>query len=139
VTALYEIVPAGSSSDVEIRGTDALRYQPEPAPRTTNGDELAFVRLRYKAPDGDASQLIEVPVRNRETRATADFTFSAAVASFGMLLRQSPHSGTATFESVAALAHDGMGDDRGGYRRGFLELVERAAEISRRIASGAER
>jgi Ca-activated chloride channel family protein len=133
VTALYEVVPVGADTDVEIRVPDSLRYQTTTAPSVRAGSrELAFVKLRYKAPDGDASRLMELPVADRDTRANADFTFSAAVAAFGMVLRDSPHRGSATLESALALARDGLGDDRGGHRAGFIELIDAARRLDPR-------
>jgi Ca-activated chloride channel family protein len=134
VTALYEIVLVGEETDVEIRGRDPLRYGTA-GERATGSDELAFVKVRYKAPDGERSQLLEVGVEERTTTSSADLTFAAAVASFGMLLRESPHSGNATFDTVLALARDGMGRDVGGYRAGFLELVETARTLATNVAA----
>jgi Ca-activated chloride channel family protein len=134
VTALYEIVPVGAETDVEIRGTDPLRYVTG-GERAADSGELAFVKVRYKAPDGERSQLLEVGVEGRTTTSSADLTFAAAVASFGMLLRESPHSGNATFDTVLALARDGIGRDVGGYRAGFLELVETARTLATNVAA----
>jgi Ca-activated chloride channel family protein len=134
VTALYEIVPVGADTDVEINGTDPLRYRTEAAP-AGDSDELAFVKLRYKAPDGDRSRLLEVAVEDGAITSSTDLTFAAAVASFGMLLRESAHAGSATFDSVLALARDGRGEDESGYRAGFIEMVEAARTISARMAS----
>ncbi|MGH7554998.1 MAG: YfbK domain-containing protein [Longimicrobiales bacterium] len=138
VTALYEIVPAGVQSEVEVRTPDSLRYQTSPsANNTSGGRELAYVKLRYKAPDGDRSAQLEYPVADRGTRATTELTFSAAVAAFGMVLRDSPHRGTATLESVAALASDGLGEDSGGHRAAFIALVEAARRLPKPVATSA--
>jgi Ca-activated chloride channel family protein len=134
VTALYEIVPVGAETAVEIRGTDPLRYGTA-GERAAGSDELAFVKVRYKAPAGERSQLLEVGVSGRTTTSSTNLTFAAAVASFGMLLRESPHSGNATFDTVLALARDGMGRDVGGYRAGFLELVESARTLATNVAA----
>jgi Ca-activated chloride channel family protein len=139
VTALYEVVLHGAQSDVEIRGIDALRYQTLQDARDRDNGELAFVKLRWKAPDGEKSTLLEHAVSTRSTRQSTDFTFSAAVAAFGMILRESPHKGDASYDRVLAWARDGLGEDRGGYRAGFLELVERAKHIGGTVAAGGER
>ena len=137
VTALYEIVPVGVDSDVEIRGVDALRYtQDMEETRSASGDELLFVKLRWKQPDGDRSTLMEHAVADRATRRTADFTFASAVAAFGMILRDSPHRGNASYESVLAWGREGLGEDRAGYRAGFLEMVEQAKRIGMPVADG---
>ena len=130
VTALYEVVPVGAEHTVKLQGVDSLRYE-RPAPRerattpaTEDGDELAYVKLRYKDPTGTASRLLEHPVANRVTRPSTDFTFAAAVAAFGMVLRESEHKGSADMRMVARLAREGRGADAEGYRADFIRLVE---------------
>ena len=139
VTALYEVVPADSDSDVDIRGIDPLRYQTPAATSGRDDGELAFVKLRWKQPDGERSTLLEHTVANRETTVGADFRFSGAVAAFGMLLRESEHAGDASYDRVLAWAREGAESDRGGYRAGFLELVEEARRLSRALAGSPER
>ena len=137
VTALYEIVPVGVESDVRVGGVDSLRYR-RPAtsarPARDAGDELAFVKVRYKEPDGAASRLLEHPVADRVRAPSTDLTFASAVAAFGMLLRESPHRGAATWAQVAELAAAGRGADPEGYRAEFIGLVDgmRRMQISER-------
>jgi Ca-activated chloride channel homolog len=126
VTALVEIVPAGVEGTVDRPGRDPLRYQaPARAPGTRASGELAFVRLRYKVPGDSVSRLLEQPVRASATAPSTDMRFAAAVAAWGMLLRDAPHRGSASPALVQALAREGLGEDRGGYRREFLQLVDR--------------
>jgi Ca-activated chloride channel family protein len=127
VTALYEIVPAGGG--LAIPGADPLKYQAPGAPtgKAAKG-ELGTVKLRYKAPSGDTSQLMEVVVRDADARESNDFRFAAAVAQFGMLLRDSPHKGSSTYADVVRLASAGELDER---RREFVELAKKA-ELLRR-------
>ena len=131
VTALYEIVPKGAPSNTP--SVDPLKYQrPQAATETESTGELLTVKLRYKEPDGETSKLLERPVRDEGTRyasATQDFKFAAAVASFGMILRDSPHRGNATFDSVLELAREGVGADRHGYRAELLELARQAKSL----------
>jgi Ca-activated chloride channel family protein len=141
VTALYEIVPTGVEPDVEIRRTGPLRYQANAGssgsdtPRrpqsaaTAAGDELAFVNIRYKAPDGDTSRLMNHPVVDLPGRPSADFGFAAAVAEFGMLLRGSKHAGQASLDEVIALARGSLGRDEEGYRQDFIRLAEAARPL----------
>ncbi len=137
VTALYEVVPVGAESTIDMRGTDSLRYQSSRvASLTSGGAELAFVKLRYKANDGDTSQLLQRPVADHVTAGSGDLTFAAAVAEFGMLLRESPHRGNASYASVLDLARAGVGRDAGGYRAGFLELVQAAQALAQPVAAG---
>ena len=139
LTALYELVPP--NVPIDLPGVDGLRYQAPP--ETSVGaasDELLFLKLRYKDPGGDTSRLLQFPVRDRDlpaAQASGDLQFAAAVASFGMLLRGSPHAGSATWDSVLKLAKAGLGRDLLGYRAGFLELVERARNVPERGQSPA--
>jgi Ca-activated chloride channel family protein len=134
VTALYEVVPVGAPSPA--RGADRLRYQQNlPTRRAAAGGELLHVKLRYQPPEGGASRLIEQPVRDRPTTAaaSADFRFAAAVAEWGLLLRDSEFRAGASHEQVLDLARGALGADPHGYRREFVKLVE----DSRRIAAVA--
>ena len=130
VTALYEIVPVGS--EVNVPGVDPLKYQRPAAPATAAGrDELMTVKLRYKAPEDDVSKLSSVTVKNRSTEMSANVGFAAAVAELGMLLRESEHRGSATYEDAAALARRFRGADPDGYRSEFIRLVELAESLTR--------
>lgn len=126
VTALYEIIPYGSKE--EIPGIDKLKYQETSiSPQAFKSKELMTVKLRYKEPDGEKSKLIEHPLVDKHVKldaASENFKFSAAVAAFGMLLRDSDFKGDSTFESVLKLAREGKGKDFRGYRAEFIKLVE---------------
>jgi Ca-activated chloride channel family protein len=126
VTALYEVVPVGADSDADVRGVDPLRYQTPAQPSSgSQGPEMAFVKVRYKAPDGEVSRLLERPVADRVAGPSRDLTFAAAVAGFGMLLRDSEHRGSLEAADVLDLARRGRGADAEGYRADFISLVER--------------
>jgi Ca-activated chloride channel family protein len=128
VTALYEIIPVGAKTDVQLPSVDPLRYQ-ENKPETTayQSNELMLVKLRYKEPNGDSSRLISQPITD-VSKSLADtsnnFKFSAAVASFGMVLRDSEYKGNASFDQVLNLAKPSQGADLEGYRAEFIRLVE---------------
>jgi Ca-activated chloride channel family protein len=133
VTALYEIVPVGARMDVDAR-TPTLRYQRTGAAlRSSFGGELAFVKLRYKLPSSETSRLFSQAVVDpgNGVRGSESFRFSAAVAGFGMLLRDSRYKGTATLEGMEALARGSLGEDREGYRRDFVALMQRYGRIAR--------
>ncbi len=137
VTALYEIVPPG----VAVLGGNVapLKYQAGREPtEAAFGSELAIVKLRWKASDGSQSTPLALAVADRVTplaRAPGDLRFAEAVASFGMLLRASPHRGDASFASVLALAEPALGPDPRGYRAEFVTLVRRAEELrAQRVA-----
>jgi Ca-activated chloride channel family protein len=111
VTALYEIVPKGDGKG-----------------------QIATVRLRYKQPTGDASRLITTAVTDSgasEYAASGDQKFAAAVAELGMLLRNSPYKGSATFADVASLARGARGADIDGYRDELLRMVDTSNALTR--------
>ncbi len=130
VTAIYELTLKGKTGSV-----DALRYGSEKAPDTNKTGELAFLRLRYKAPDGDVSKLIEWPLQRQDVKpgfdqASTEFRFAAAVAAFGQQLRGGTHTGGMTYNDIAKIAAEARGADAYGYRGEFLRLVRLAQSLS---------
>jgi Ca-activated chloride channel homolog len=132
VTALYEIVPAGVASPAG--SVDPLKYQkPGAASGSASSGELLTLKLRFKRPNADTSELIALPVTDAETpfaKTSESFRFAASVAAFGMVLRGSQHKGAANFELVRSLAQGAAGSDVHGYRREFLGMVAAAARLS---------
>ena len=130
IVALYEIVPA--RGEITMPSVDALRYQQAAVVESTPG-ELATVKLRYKQPDGTVSQLIIRSVQSDEitaiNQASVDLRFSAAVAAFGLRLSGSKHVGEYDFDSIEKLAVDSLGEDPGGHRSEFTELVRIARSL----------
>jgi Ca-activated chloride channel family protein len=128
VTALYEVVPVGG--DPAARDVDPLRYpaaaRPDPA---VTSPELLYVKVRYKAPNGERSELISRAVTDVTDAPTADFRFQSAVAEFGMLLRASRHRGDADWEHVVSAARGALGRDPAGYRAEFVRLAELASSV----------
>lgn len=132
VTALYEIIPAGVSSAF-LPDVDPLKYQRASQPTSAYASELATVKLRYKQPDGAKSQLLEriVPSQGMAPGKTSDnFRWSAAVAQFGMLLRQSEFKGAATYQNTIALARSAKGKDEHGYRAECIRLMETVRDLN---------
>jgi secreted protein with Ig-like and vWFA domain len=142
VTALYEIIPAGVADEPVV--TDKLKYQPvaeaapaaAPVPAATGpvSDETMTVKLRWKAPDKDVSELMEVPVKDAGTalgEAGPETRWALSVAGFASLLRHSQFAGM-TWNDIRSLAASAKGDDPHGYRGEFLQLIDRAASTSRR-------
>ena len=133
VTALYEIALRGSGGS----WNDPLRYQPattavEPAGKA---QELAFLRLRYKMPDSDRSDLLEYPVTQAMLHTSLDttsqrFRFASAVAAFGQYLRGGRYLNGMELEAVRSLAANARGDDDNGYRSELLQLIDLAADLS---------
>ncbi|WP_153795933.1 vWA domain-containing protein [Foetidibacter luteolus] len=131
VTALYEVIPVGVK-DEALDSVDALRYQKTPSKQVAAnyGNEIMNIKLRYKKPDGEVSKLLEHPLMDNLQdfmSTTSNFRFAAAVAEFGMLLRNSKYKGDGSFKLVTSLAKNAIGDDAQGYRREFLQMVENAA------------
>jgi Ca-activated chloride channel family protein len=133
VTALYEVTAPGSPALL----TDALRYQSDDAPaaETTSaaraGDgELGYLRLRWKAPGAEISQLIEEPIRADATAAGTEQRFAAAVAGFGQLLRGSNRLGEWGYDDAIALAKGARGPDPFGYRAEAVQLMRLAQSLT---------
>lgn len=132
VTALYEIIPVGVES--EFYQIDDLKYQTTKIdPAAIKTSELLTVKFRYKKPDGDVSKLIVATVKdsNRET-SSEDFRWSAAVAAFGMILRDSEYANGFTTENVLTLAQGARGTDKEGYRQEFLNLVKTMSIVAQK-------
>jgi Ca-activated chloride channel family protein len=136
ITALYEVVPAWAELSAAAPAVDALKYQKVETPnaknQTPNSQELLTVKIRYKEPSGDVSNKLEFALRDAGARfedASVDFKFAAAVAGFGMALRDSPHRGSLSLAEVSAWGRAGLGNDAGGYRHEFLGLVEKAEAV----------
>ncbi|HEX8284671.1 MAG TPA: VWA domain-containing protein [Pyrinomonadaceae bacterium] len=138
VTALYEVVPAGEK--LENPGVDELKYgRPAEAPQGAAANELLTVKLRYKEPEGGASRPLNVGVPDRRAsfrNASENFKFAAAVAEFGMLLRDSRYKGQSSFDAAAELARAATGADLRGHRAEFVRLVETAKSLSPRETAG---
>ena len=137
VTALYELVPVGK----EVGGPDGipLKYASPTAPKPAadpapgaNSPESLTVKIRFKAPEGDVSKKIEqgfVDPGTDSPRGSDDFQFAAAVASFGMILRDSPYKGTSTINTVLELGETGLGSDTEGHRKEFLDMARAARPL----------
>ncbi|MCP5049215.1 MAG: DUF3520 domain-containing protein [bacterium] len=126
VTVLYEIIPANSGE--KVPGVDFLKYQRRKIlARARKAKELMTVKLRYKEPEGKKSKRIETPVPDQVKavkKTTDNYRFSAAVAQWALLLRDSKFKGNASYDSVLELAKGARGEDENGYRSEFLQLVE---------------
>ncbi len=134
VTAFYEVVPPGMEADASP--VDPLKYTKpvEAVAKKDASPELLTVKLRWKEPAAEKSELMEVPFTDNGQgyeKASGDFRFAAAVASFGMLLRDSEHQGRASYDSlIERIASEDMGRDEGGYRTEFVELVKKARDLA---------
>jgi Ca-activated chloride channel family protein len=134
VTALYEVIPVGVKSDAY--SIDDLKYQStDPKAVTKYSDELLTIKLRYKKPDEDVSKLITHTLRDTQIpidKASENLRWSASVAAFGMLLRDSDHVKNYTYDEVVQLAQSAKGKDDDGYRAEFISMAKSFGLISRR-------
>ncbi|MCF6102523.1 vWA domain-containing protein [Mesorhizobium muleiense] len=132
VTAIYEITPNGSGG----QKIDPLRYGQAAANNggVANADEYAFVKIRYKLPNGDASKLITTPVTSANEvadfdQASIDQRFSVAVAAFGQKLRDEDATAKFGYDKIMEIATAARGADPFGYRSEFLSLVRLASAL----------
>jgi len=134
VTALYEIAIAGSKG---VR-LEQLRYENQAKVEDSKGNELGFVRLRYKQPKESSSRLIELPLLREmiadaaQTTASENMRFAAVVAAFKKILKGGKYMGDFDYDKVTELARGARGDDRFGYRAEFISLVDVAKSLSTR-------
>ena len=126
VTALYEIIPVGTES--EFYKVDELKYQSiKISPSASASKELLTIKFRYKDPKGETSQLIVHNLIDNQVQSynTSDnFRWSAAVAGFGMLLRESEYLKSYNLDQIIQLANSAKGEDKLGYRLEFINLVK---------------
>jgi len=132
VTALYEIIPAGSDElSVDV---DDLKYQETSSTEMAkSSDQMITIKLRYKEPTGNTSKLITIPVIDTQVafeESSDNFRFSSAVAALGMELRGSEHKGSITFKQIQEIAKNAKGKDLEGYRAEFVRLVELSRVLS---------
>ncbi|MBN2440914.1 MAG: DUF3520 domain-containing protein, partial [Spirochaetales bacterium] len=129
VTALYELIMKTSGE----AGDDDLRYSETGIKDDAKmSNELMFLKFRYKKPDADESTLLQepIPYRDEPLNSTSEnFRFSAAVAEYALLLRDSKYKGNSSFQQVIELAQNSIGKDVYGYRNEFIELVKKAETL----------
>lgn len=137
VTAFYEVIPTGVKSNL-IGDVDPLKYQKETNVSTQNiftdnkYPDLLTVKLRYKQPSSDQSQKIEVPlIDNKDDNVSDDFRFASAVAMFGQIIKDSQYKGEGSYSKAIALAQKGYGEDKLGYRREFVRLMQTAQGLAK--------
>lgn len=133
VTAMYEIIPVGAAGAGSI---DPLKYQQnKQTSKRKHGNELMTVKLRYKQPTGTKSMLISAVINDSDTplmQSSDNFRWAAAVAEFGMLLRDSDFKGQSSYLQVVSLAQSAKGDDVSGYRNEFLRMVQSGGLIAKK-------
>ncbi len=134
VTALYEIIPVGIES--EFFKIDDLKYQNTKVdPKAEKSKELMTIKFRYKKPDGDVSKLIVHPLIDSNTilsKTSDNFRWSASVAAFGMLLRDSEYIKNFSYDAVVQMAQHARGEDKEGYRIEFINMVKSFGAVASR-------
>jgi Ca-activated chloride channel homolog len=134
VTALYEVVPVGVKSDLKFGQPTTSDQADRETQITATSPELMQVRLRYKAPKSDTSQLLTGTVENQNRQidtASNNLKFASAVAAYGMNLRNSPYKGKTDYNTVLELANQSKGSDLDGYRSEFIRLVEKSKKLTK--------
>ncbi|TAJ12989.1 DUF3520 domain-containing protein [Marinilabiliaceae bacterium JC017] len=138
VTALYELIPVGAEDASEwVKEIDPLKYQKnKKVDKSAYANEWLTLKLRYKEPDANTSQLISVPVKRKVQNfnaASDNFRFAASVAGYGMLLRDSEFKGDLTFKQVARMAENSRGKDEEGFKAEMIRLVKTAEVLNKDI------
>ena len=127
ITALYEIIPQGKTGWL-----DARHYQNAPA-ASGKADEYGWLKLRYKAPESEQSQLIEQPIAAKSiplADAEEATRFAIAAASYAQALKGGKYNGALDWAGILRLAQAAQGSDPYGERAGLLQLIEKARELS---------
>lgn len=131
LTVLYELTLAGGKPSI-----DPLRYQnKKSAPAiNANNKEIAFLKLRWKAPRGEKSELASLPIEKKAlassfAKAGVETRFMAAVAAYGQKLRNNPELSKTSYQQIASWANNAKGEDKQGYRAEFVKLVRKAAAL----------
>lgn len=138
ITALYEITPPGVGNQNEVKSKYRKLDNEKIENKYSNlieSDELLTVFLRYKNPEDkieDSANEFIVPLTDSGKaweESSDDFRFASSVAGFGMLLRNSKYAGDINCELILELASEGIGKDKNGLRKEFIELVNKAKAI----------
>jgi Ca-activated chloride channel family protein len=132
VTALYELTPTAGQHNVSPSTAEDRRYQQTQIKGNAYGSgEIAFVQFRYKLPRQTTSILLSHPITNpmENNPVSEDFSFCAAVASWGMILQDSKYKGSVSNEQIIQLAENSIGEDINGYRKQFIDLVRKSAAL----------
>lgn len=137
VTGLYEVIPVGVRSNL-LGNVDPLKYQNEPSNAIQSDfnpniyPDLLTIKLRYKQPNSNTSQKMEIPlIDNNKDNVSDDFRFASAVAMFGQVMKNSEYKGEGNYDKAITLAQKGYGEDKQGYRREFVRLMETAKGLAK--------
>ena len=125
VTALYEIVPTGAQA--QDKSVDDLKYQQR---IPVKSQDILTCKLRYQPVEGKAKSTLQSVILPKWPAATENIRWASCPAEFALLLRNSPHKGSANYNKLLKRARQHLGDDPNGDRAEFLTLVRNAGELT---------
>ncbi|WP_336691324.1 MULTISPECIES: vWA domain-containing protein [unclassified Chryseobacterium] len=130
VTALYEIIPTNVNSKF-LPKQNKLKYTSNSVSQKS-GNELGTVKFRYKKPQGTKSaEIVHVIKNTASQKESNDFKFASSVAWFGLVLRDSDLITRKNLSEIEKMAKDSKGEDKEGYRKGFVKMVQDYKKMSK--------
>ncbi|WP_256958793.1 VWA domain-containing protein [Psychrobacter sp. JB385] len=137
VIALFEVTPKGKKGLYSDRRYDSSNSKSS-TKKTQNMNELAYLKIRYKAPTGGGSNLLSQPIYKTSralNSANIDTQFAVAVAGFGQRLTQNEYINDWQYADSQKLASNVLtrqpSSDKDGIRRNFVTLTELATALDR--------
>ena len=126
ITLLFELTLNGQKASI-----DKLRYAPDnKLAKSDKTKELAWLKIRWKYPQGKESQLVEFPLGPTINAPSEDMRFRAAVAAYGQKLRGSEYLNNTSWQQIKQWAQQAKGEDPQGYRAEFIRLIELADGVT---------
>ncbi|EIZ4420004.1 VWA domain-containing protein [Escherichia coli] len=125
ITLLFELTLKGQKASI-----DKLRYAPDnKSAKSDKTKELAWLKIRWKSPQGKESQLVELPLAFAIKAPSEDMRFRAAVAAYGQKLRGSEYLNNTSWQQIKQWAQKAKGEDPQGYRAEFIRLIGLAKDL----------
>ncbi|EJQ6581104.1 VWA domain-containing protein [Escherichia coli] len=125
ITFLFELTLKGQKASI-----DKLRYAPDnKSAKSDKTKELAWLKIRWKSPQGKESQLVEFPLAFAIKAPSEDMRFRAAVAAYGQKLRGSEYLNNTSWQQIKQWAQKAKGEDPQGYRAEFIRLIGLAKDL----------
>ncbi|EGI4336375.1 VWA domain-containing protein [Escherichia coli] len=125
ITFLFELTLKGQKASI-----DKLRYTPDnKSAKSDKTKELAWLKIRWKSPQGKESQLVEFPLAFAIKAPSEDMRFRAAVAAYGQKLRGSEYLNNTSWQQIKQWAQKAKGEDPQGYRAEFIRLIGLAKDL----------
>ncbi|HBV6502466.1 TPA: VWA domain-containing protein [Escherichia coli] len=125
ITLLFELTLKGQKASI-----DKLRYAPDnKSAKSDKTKELAWLKIRWKSPQGKESQLVEFPLAFAIKAPSEDMRFRAAVAAYGQKLRGSEYLNNTSWQQIKQWAQKAKGEDPQSYRAEFIRLIGLAKDL----------